>query len=48
MPSFMDKYLKGACNDEFFDRLVYSSHRIELKGESFRKRKTKKDEEKND
>lgn len=34
--------------DAILDRLVYSSHRIELKGESFRKRRSKKNEEKND
>lgn len=34
--------------DAILDRLVYSSHRIELKGESFRKRKIPKTEEKND
>ncbi len=30
--------------DAILDRLVYSSHRIELKGESYRKRKDKKSE----
>lgn len=30
--------------DAILDRLVYSSHRIELKGESYRKRKSKKSE----
>jgi DNA replication protein DnaC len=34
--------------DAILDRLVYSSHRMELKGESFRKRKNQKKEEKND
>jgi len=33
--------------DAILDRLVYSSHRLELKGESFRKRKKKTKEEKN-
>lgn len=32
--------------DAILDRLVYSSHRIELKGESFRKKKTTQKEEK--
>ncbi len=30
--------------DTILDRLVYSSHRIELKGESYRKRKSSKSE----
>jgi len=33
--------------DAILDRLVYSSHRLELKGESFRKRKSKKNDEEN-
>lgn len=34
--------------DAILDRLIYSSHRVELKGESFRKKRSKRKQEEND